>query len=144
MKSELLHELWSSPDNSRLVSKQFSFRLPVHIAAKITALGEMYSKKNRTQIVADLLASALDELEKNLPYKLYEAPDFVQHSQSEVARELGLDFDTVYELGGTRENFRALSNKYYREYEKELGNESPVKLYEDVYGSKEYLESILK
>lgn len=144
MKSELLHDLWSSPDNSRLVSKQFSFRLPVHIAAKITALGEMYPQKNRTQIVADLLSAALDDLEKNLPHKFMEAPEYIQQNQAEAARDLGFDFNTVYELAGSRGNFRALSNKYYREYEKELGNESPVKLYEDIYGSKEYLESTLK
>jgi len=144
MKSELLHELWSSPDNNRLVSKQFSFRLPVHIAAKINALGEMYPQKNRTQIVADLLSTALDDLEKNLPHKFMEAPEYIQQNQAEAARDLGFDFNTVYELAGSRGNFRALSNKYYREYEKELGNESPVKLYEDIYGSKEYLESTLK
>lgn len=144
MKSELLHDLWSSPDNSRLVSKQFSFRLPVHIAAKITALGEMYPQKNRTQIVADLLASALDDLEKNLPYTLIEAPDYVQRSQAEAARDIGFEFDTQYEIGGSRGKFRNLSNKYYAEFEKELGNDSPVALFEYAYGSKDYLESTLK
>ncbi|MBK9521376.1 MAG: hypothetical protein IPO13_07125 [Rhodocyclaceae bacterium] len=53
MKTSHLHDTWAGPDNARLVSKQFSFRLPVHIAAKIAALGEMYPRKNRTQIVAD-------------------------------------------------------------------------------------------
>lgn len=145
MKSELLHDLWSSPDNSRLVSKQFSFRLPVHIAAKINALGEIYPQKNRTQIVADLLASALDQLEKNIPYTLYEAPEHVQRSQEEAARDIGFEYETVYELGGSRAKFRALSNKFYAEYENELGNDSPNKLYEDIpASSKDYLESLLK
>lgn len=144
MKSELLHDLWSSPDNSRLVSKQFSFRLPVHIAAKINALGELYPQKNRTQIVADLLSSALDQLEKSLPYQLYEAPEYVQDSQATAARDLGFEFSTVFELGGVRGKFRHLSNKYYAEYEKELGNESPAELFEEIAGSKEYIESILK
>lgn len=144
MKSELLHDLWSSPDNSRLVSKQFSFRLPVHIAAKINALSEMYPQKNRTQIVADLLASALDQLEKNIPFTLQEAPEYVQHSQAMAARDIGFEFETVYELGGSRGKFRELSNKFYAEYEKELGNESPVNLYDYVSGSKDYLESIFK
>ena len=48
MKTAHLHDVWSSPDNCRLVSKQFSFRLPVSEAAKIAALGEMYPQKNRT------------------------------------------------------------------------------------------------
>ena len=144
MKSELLHDLWSSPDNSRLVSKQFSFRLPVHIAANINALGEMYPQKNRTQIVADLLASALDALEKNLPHAFYEAPDYIQEEQAEGARHLGFEVQTVYELAGSRGKFRALSNRYYAEYEKELGNDSPIKLYENIYGSQDYIESLLK
>lgn len=144
MKSELLHDLWSSPDNSRLVSKQFSFRLPVHIAAKINALGEMYPQKNRTQIVADLLATALDELEKKLPYTFFEADENIQRANDEYNHHQGYPNEQLYEISGARAKFRAISNKYYAEYEKELGNESPIKLYEDSCGSKEYLESNLK
>lgn len=62
----------TSPDNTRLTTKQLSFRLPVHIAAKIAALCEMYPQKNRTQIVADLLTTALDALEEVLPEALGE------------------------------------------------------------------------
>lgn len=47
MKTAHLHDVWSSPDNSRLVSKQFSFRLPDHIVAKIATLGELYPQKIR-------------------------------------------------------------------------------------------------
>lgn len=144
MKSELLHDLWSSPDNSRLVSKQFSFRLPVHIAAKINALGEMYPQKNRTQIVADLLSTALDELEKKLPYTISEAEEDIQKEHDEYNYHHGYPQEQLYEIFGARARFRVLSNKFYIEYEKELGNESPTKLYENSYGSKEYLESILK
>lgn len=144
MKTELLHDLWSSPDNNRLISKQFSFRLPVHIAAKINALGEMYPQKNRTQIVSDLLATALDGLEKQLPYTFYQAPEHIQESQTQAAHDIGFEFETVYELGGSRGKFRDLSNKYYKEYERELGNEAPVDLYETIYGSQNYLESLLK
>ena len=60
MKTQHLHDVWASPDNTRLTTKQFSFRFPVHIAAKIAALCEMYPQKNRTHIVADLLAAALE------------------------------------------------------------------------------------
>ena len=64
MQTSHLHDLWATPDNSRLTSKQFSFRLPVHIAAKIAALCEIYPQKNRTQIVADLLAHGFDHFLK--------------------------------------------------------------------------------
>ena len=59
MKASTLHDVWASPDNTRLTPKQFSFRLPIHVAAKIAALCDMYPQKTRTQIIADLLTSAL-------------------------------------------------------------------------------------
>lgn len=124
MNTSHLHEIWGGPDNSRLVSKQFSFRLPVHIAAKLSALGEIYPNKNRTQIVADLLTAALDDLEKNLPMAKGEPT-------------MGPDDDTYYKVEGTRRSFHNLANKYYAKLEKELGNDSPEPLYKDLYESEE-------
>ena len=89
MKTSHLHDIWAAPDNGRLVSKQFSFRFPVHIAAKIAALAEVYPQKNRTQIVADLLTTALDDLEKNLPSKYYEADPEVQRMQDDYSYNNG-------------------------------------------------------
>lgn len=144
MKSSHLHDMWSTPDNGRLVSKQFSLRLPVHIAAKIAALGELYPQKNRTQIIADLLTLALDDLERNLPYSMHEAPKHIQDEENEISHHLGYEVETVYELGGARAQFRYAANKYYFEYERELGNEKPTALYSKLHGSKEYLENLTK
>ncbi|MDP2031614.1 MAG: hypothetical protein Q8K12_18420 [Thiobacillus sp.] len=36
MKSNQLHDLWTSPDNTRLTSKQFSFRLAYPKSVKDT------------------------------------------------------------------------------------------------------------
>lgn len=124
MKTNHLHEMWGGPDNSRLVSKQFSFRLPVHIAAKLTALGEIYPNKNRTQIVADLLTAALDDLERNLP-------------MSKGEESSGPDGDTYYKVEGTRRTFHDLANRSYAKLEKELGNDSPDPLFNDYYESEE-------
>ena len=55
MKTADLHQIWSAPDNSRLTAKQQSFRLPVHVAAKLEALVALFPNKTKTQIVADLL-----------------------------------------------------------------------------------------
>lgn len=141
MKSSHLHDVWASPDNSRLVSKQFSFRFPVHIAAKIAALAEIYPQKNRTQIVADLLTVALDDLEKNLPIKLIEVDQDTQRQIDEYNYQNGIETDKVYELGGTRAKYRNLCNKHYIALEKELGNNEPNFLYQEVQGSREYVES---
>lgn len=141
MKTSHLHDVWAAPDNSRLVSKQFSFRFPVHIAAKIAALSEIYPQKNRTQIVADLLTAALDDLEKNLPFKIIEADPEIQIMQNEYHRDLEVPLETVHEMAGTRSKYRILCNKHYKALEKELGNDEAPKLYESVYGSKEYIEN---
>ena len=67
MKASDLVTVWSAPDNSRLTAKQYSFRLPVHVAAKLAALEEMYPTKSRTQLVGDLLSAAIAEVEKSFP-----------------------------------------------------------------------------
>lgn len=131
MKSNQLHDLWSSPDNTRLTSKQFSFRLPVHIAAKIAALCEIYPQKNRTQIVADLLTTAIDDLENQLP----EMPGkpVEKNWNSVIAREIGeQEEEQLYYLGGIRGRFREAANQHYRELEEELGNDNPGHLYADI------------
>jgi len=134
MKTQHLHDMWSGPDNSRLVSKQFSFRLPVHIAAKLAALAELYPQKNRTQVVADLLTAALDDLEANLPQELgaVESQEDARIEQM-ISDHLGEDYEPFYELAGTRARFRALANKHYKELEKELGNEAAESLYSNLF-----------
>jgi hypothetical protein len=145
MKASQLHDLWDSPDNSRLTTKQFSFRLPVHIAAKIAALCEMYPQKNRTHIVADLLTSALDELEKNLPEALGNRMDeATQQHFAEMAAMDGEQYEEMFFLGGTRGRFRNIANRYFVEMENELGNENPTQLFPDIAGRKSDFEKSKK
>ena len=121
MEAKDLAKLWSSPDNTRLTAKQSSFRLPVHVAAKLAALGEMYPQKTKTQIVGDLLAAALAEVEKGLPAfpgKFFDKDE---------------DGEEMFEAAGPAQNFRTLTDKHYVELEKELGNESPQPLFSSIY-----------
>ena len=120
MKASDLANLWASPDNTRLTSKQSSFRLPVHVAAKLAALSEIYPQKTKTQMVADLLSAALADLEQGLP--AFPGKFF---SEDE-------DGEPLFEAVGPGERFRTLTNKYYMELEKELGNESPAPFYTSV------------
>jgi hypothetical protein len=118
MEASHLHSLWESPDNSRLTSKQYSFRLPVHVAAKIEALCQMYPTRTRTQIVGDLLSSALHDVEKSFPF--------------EQGRQVGINHETdepLYEDIGRGTDFRRIANKHYVAMEKELGTEKPEPLY---------------
>ncbi len=117
-KSSDLHKVWSAPDNSRLTSKQYSFRLPVHVAAKLSALEEMYPNRTRTEIVGDLLAAALDEVEKSFPIV--------------KGREWGQDPESgerLFEDAGLGARFRKLVDKAYVQLEKDLGNAEAQPIY---------------
>lgn len=118
MKASDLVTVWSAPDNSRLTAKQYSFRLPVHVAAKLAALEDLYPTRSRTQLVGDLLAAAIAEVEKNLP--------------TQAGEPWGTDPDTGKELfaaTGPGMRFRELANQYHANIEKDMGNESPENLY---------------
>lgn len=119
MKAKDLLTIWSAPDNSRLTSKQFSFRLPVHVAAKVAALCEMYPHKSRTQIVADLLSSALADLERAFPK--IEGRDAEPNFEDQVV---------LVEDIGPGNTFRRLANKHFEEIEREMGTTDPKPLYE--------------
>ena len=136
MKTSHLHDVWSGPDNSRLVSKQFSFRLPVHLAAKIAALGDMYPQKNRTQLVSDLLTAAIDNLEINLPVQKGQGDTLENEHYAKIhAEQEGYEYEPLYTISGPRSEFRMLTNKYYKLLEQELGNEKPENIYDDIWFS---------
>lgn len=114
MKASDLVAVWGAPDNSRLTAKQYSFRLPVHVAARLAALEELYPTRSRTQLVGDLLAAALTDVEKSLP--------------SRPGRFFMKDPDTgeeVFEEEGQIAEYRRSANKHFQAIETELGNESP-------------------
>jgi len=68
MKIKALAECWEQQAKATLTSDEYSFRLPLEDAAKITALAEMYPKRTKSEILGELLSAALDELETSFPY----------------------------------------------------------------------------
>lgn len=62
MEPKDLVKVWEAPDNSQLTPKQISIRLPLHVAAKINALSELYPRRSKTELIGDLLATALDQV----------------------------------------------------------------------------------
>jgi hypothetical protein len=117
LKASDLVTVWSAPDNSRLTAKQYSFRLPVHVAARLAALEELYPSRSRTQLVGDLLAAAIAEVEAKLPT--------FAGAQVDKHPETGED---IFEAVGPGMDFRRLANKHYAEIERGLGNETPGQL----------------
>lgn len=101
-----LVKVWDAPDNSKLTSKQWSIRLPIHVAAKINALCDMYPRKSKTEIIGDLLATALDQFSDALP--------------AEDGEYIGLHPYTnepMHEMVGPRGRFFELTQKYIKELE---------------------------
>ena len=96
MKPRDLFKAWHAPNGAQLTARQFSIRLPVHVAAKIAALCEMYPKKTRTDIIGDLLSSALVKIEAGLPT---------------------IEGEELH--GYDRTRFRTLATRYLREFGEE-------------------------
>lgn len=119
MKASDLVTVWSAPDNSRMTAKQYSFRLPVHIAAKLSALEDIYPTKSRTQLVGDLLSAAIADVEQNLPSR--KGKFWANDPETD---------EKLFVAEGMAADFRTLANKYYQAIEREMGNESPELLYE--------------
>ncbi|MER0203753.1 MAG: hypothetical protein DU480_07815 [Nitrosomonas sp.] len=120
MKASELVASWTSHDNKRLTSKQVSIRLPVHIAARVFGLCDMFPNKTRTDIIADLLNSSLEELEKTLTHQ------YSEDDEIDVINGMG-----VYPNTGSFGDYARAVNKHYAELEKELGNETPSTLLPD-------------
>jgi len=114
MEPKDLVKVWDAPDNSKLTPKQLSIRLPILVAARISALCDMYPRKTKTEIIGDLLSTALDQLEAALP--------------SIKGRKMGEipDEGPYYEEVGLRGSFRSRTIKYLRELEEEAGIKEPM------------------
>lgn len=119
MKSSQLVAVWSAPDNSRLMPKQTSVRLATQNEARIAALCDLYPSRSKSQIINDLLATALDEVADGFEF----VPGPI--------RELEHDGHHEYEIAediGERVRFLNLANKYLVEFENALGVKEPKTL----------------
>lgn len=121
MKPKDLAKVWDAPDNSKLTPKQISLRLPLMVSAKISALCDMYPRKTKTEIIGDLLATALDQFEEGL--------------ESEKGGHIGRepsppdgDLEDIFEDVGTRGRYWRLTQKHLKEVETEAGIEDHTKI----------------
>jgi len=123
-----LVKVWDAPDHSQLTPKQISIRLPILASAKISALCEMYPSKSKSQIIGDLIVTALDQVVNALPSKkgkylgpdvddLYHDPDLEPYRAIEGNKK---EVGGVYEDIGLKGKFLRLYKKHLRELEKDL------------------------
>jgi hypothetical protein len=119
MKARDLHKLWSAPDSARLTPQPLALRLPLHVAARVQALCDIYPHKSQTEIIADLLAAALAEVEQSFP-----PIKGALLGQDEASG--GMRYEDV----GPSAKYRRLANDYYLAMEKETGSPDPRPLFE--------------
>jgi len=110
-------------DASHLTAKRYSFRLPVHVAAKLAALEKLDPTRSRTQLLGDLLSAAISEVEKNLD-------SFPGAFSGEMDPET--DEEMFYETGPLAD-YRRIVNQCFQDLEKELGNRHPALLFGGEY-----------
>ena len=101
MEIKKLLELWEKSCRGRLVVRKYPVRLPIREAARVAALAEMYPMKSQAEIIAELLAVALDGVEAAFPY--------VQGSRVIAEDERG---DPIYEDVGPTPRFLELTRKH--------------------------------
>ena len=98
-----LYKHWQNNAAEPLTRKEYSVRLPIHDAARIEALVEMYPLRTREQLITELLSAALDELENAFPY---------QEGKQVIAKDE--EGDPVYEDAGPTSRFVRLSREHQR------------------------------
>ncbi|MHB1214125.1 MAG: type 1 pili tip component [Thiobacillus sp.] len=65
--AELIHR-WHQEGQTRTDVRVYTVHLPLRDAARIEALNRMYPGRGTSQLMADLVRAALDELEVAMPY----------------------------------------------------------------------------
>ena len=101
MKLKKLLEQWSLGGSHTLTNENYSIRLPIHDVARLLAFAEMYPNRTDTQMITDLLRTALDGLEESLPY--------IQGDEVVGEDEFG---DPIYNDAGLTPLFGELKKKY--------------------------------
>jgi hypothetical protein len=124
MKTKDLINVWDKPNYGKLTPKQVSIRLPILLAAKISALCEMYPRKTKTEIIIDLLSTSLEQLEESMPSEK-EALIDNEPSISESGEFHNFTYN-VYEDIGVKGKFSILAEKHLRILEQESGSENSM------------------
>jgi hypothetical protein len=111
MKIRDLAKNWETHASGKMAAREFTVKLPLHDAARILALAEMYPARTETQIITELLSSALDELVEAFPYA----------KGAKIIAEDEYD-DPIYEDAGLTPVFFNITKKFLRQLESESGN----------------------
>lgn len=103
MRIAELIQRWSKEGHARTDVRLYNVHLPLRDAARVEALHMMYPGRSDSQLMADLIRAALDELEVAMPY--------VPGSRIIAEDDYG---DPIYEDLGPTPQFYSLSHEILR------------------------------
>lgn len=103
MRIAELIQRWKASETSHTSACTYSINLPLRDAARIEALHLMYPDRSESQLMADLIRAALDELEVAMPY--------VPGKRIIAEDDYG---DPIYEDLGPTPQFYSLSHEILR------------------------------
>jgi hypothetical protein len=103
MRIAELIQRWGKQRQTRTSVRAYSVHLPLRDAARIEALRVMYPGRSDSQLMADLISAALDELEVAMPY--------IPGNRIIAEDDYG---DPIYEDLGPTPQFYSLSHEILR------------------------------
>jgi hypothetical protein len=103
MRIAELIQRWSKAGHERTSVRAYAVHLPLRDAARVEALHVMYPGRSDSQLMADLIRAALDELEVAMPY--------VPGNRIIAEDDYG---DPIYEDLGPTPRFYSLSHEILR------------------------------
>lgn len=103
MKVNQLLQHWERTAAGELSPSTYTVRLPLEAAAKLEALSEMYPRRSVENLITDMLSTALNEIEEEMPY--------VKGSKVVAEDEEG---DPIYEDAGPTPRFLSLSRQHLK------------------------------
>ena len=109
MQIKKLVELWEQNAAEVRTAETYTVRLPIHDAAKLAALREMFPGRSEQDLITDLLSAALDDLEASFPY--------VQGKRVVAEDEQG---DPIYEDVGSTPTFNEFTRKHLERIKREM------------------------
>jgi len=95
---------WQASSTARLAAREYHIKLPLKDAARVQALMEMFPACAEDELLADLVAAALDELEQAMPY----VPGTNVVSEDDHG-------DPVFEDTGPSPRYRELTRRFTQE-----------------------------
>jgi hypothetical protein len=103
MRIAELIQRWGTEGHARTDVRAYTVHLPLRDAARVEALHMMYPGRSDSQLMADLIRAALDELEVAMPY--------VPGNRIIAEDDYG---DPIYEDLGPTPQFYSLSHEILR------------------------------